>query len=112
MKDEDKEFLAEIINKSHWLFYGELDALLDPFVLKVFEHEFKDYGFEDVKMDDTFATAYWLFLSELVALRLAEYGTSPRGAWLTPDGERFKALCLEHKDALSQAEDYIYQQMH
>ena len=108
MNNEDLEFLAEVVEKAHWLFYGDLDEHFDAFVRRVFQHEFKEYGFEDVKMEPDFAVAYWLFLSELVALDLAEYGTSPRGAWLTEGGKRFKKLCLTHEDAIGQANDYIH----
>lgn len=108
MKVEDLEFLAAIIEKAHWLFYGDLDEHFDDFVRKVFKHKFREYGFEEVKMPLESAVAYWLFLSELVALDLAEYGTSPRGAWLTPEGERFKKLCMENKDAIRQAIGFIH----
>lgn len=110
MKIEDLNFLAEILNKAHWLFYGDLD--LDPFLKKVFEHELKEYGFGEIKMEPDFAIAYWLLLSELVSLNLAEYGTSPRGAWLTENGNRFKKLVLENENAIEQTDDYIYQQIH
>lgn len=107
MNNEDLEFLADILEKSHWLFYGELDVHLNDFAKKVFEREFQNYGFHDVKMTHEFATAYWLFLSELVALDLAEYGTSPRGAWLTERGERFKRLVLGNSNAISEACDFL-----
>lgn len=108
MKTEDLEFLAEILDKSHWLFYGDLDEHFTKFVKSVFSHEFREFGFEEVKMEPTFAVAYWLFLSELVALDLAEYGTSPRGAWLTDNGERFKKLVMENEDAIGEANEFIY----
>jgi len=103
MNKDDLEFLGGILDDSSWLFYGDLDEHFTTFVKKVFTHKFSEYGFEEVKMEPDFAVAYWLFLSELVRLDLAEYGTSSRGAWLTERGERFKSLIIENNDALSEA---------
>lgn len=108
MDKNDLEFLASILEKSRWLFYGDLDFYFDKFVRAVFAREFTEWGFEAESMVPDFATAYWLLLSELCALNLAEYGTSPRGAWLTEDGERFKKLCLAHEDAIAQANEYVH----
>ena len=108
MQKDDLEFLAEILERSDWLFYGDLDEHLDDFLRRVFKHDLRDWGFGEVEMTSDFAVSYWLLLSSLVALDLAEYGTSPRGAWLTESGERFKALCLAHKNAIQQANEYIY----
>lgn len=108
MKEEDLEFLEEILNKASWLFYGDLEETFDDFVKKVFQHEFSEYGFEKIKMEKEFAIAYWMFLSELCRLDLAEYGTSPRGAWLTEKGKRFKKLIMEEEETIIKATDYIY----
>lgn len=102
MKTEDLEFLTDVLNKAGWLFYGELDNILPYFLKNMFRFEFRDYGFGKVEMTDEFEAQYWLVLSELVRINLAEYGTSPRGAWLTPDGERFKKIILENPDWLEQ----------
>lgn len=109
MKEEDLVFLEEILNNASWLFYGDLDEYFDDFIRRVFEHEFREYGFEEIPMKPEFAIAYWLLLSEFCELNLAEYGTSPRGAWLTEKGERFKALCLANENAISKTQEYIYQ---
>lgn len=112
MNQEDKQFIADILNKSRWLFYGDLDEHFTLFLKKVFGHELREYGFEEVKMEHDFAVAYWLFLSELVSLNLADYGTSPRGAWLTEKGKRFKKLVIENEDAIREANDFIYESNH
>lgn len=112
MDKEDLEFLAGVLEKSRWLFYGDLDFYFDKFVRMVFGRELKEWGCEGESMEPDFATAYWLFLSELVALDLAEYGTSPRGAWLTEEGERFKNLCMKYPDAIAQANQFIYDRYH
>lgn len=109
MEQEDIDFVEELLGKASWLFYGDLDEYFDDFVKKVFSHELKDWGFGDVKMEPDFATAYWLFLSELERLNLVEYGTSPMGAWLTPDGERFKKIIMENENAISKVNEHIYE---
>lgn len=108
MNNEDLEFLSEIVEKSSWLFYGDLDEYFDEFVKKVFKHELKEYGFGDIKMEPDFAVAYWLFLSELNSLDLISYGTSPRGAWLSEKGERFKKIIMENDNPIYQANEFIY----
>lgn len=108
MSEDDVSFLAGILEQSSWLLYGNLEERFDAFVREVFQHEFKDYGFGDVAMTRDFAVAYWLFLSELVKLDLAEYGTSPRGAWLTDKGKRFRDICLGHSDALALGANRMY----
>jgi|SRR3989339_165566 len=99
MKTEDSEFIEEIIDKSSWLFYGDLDETFDKFVKKVFSKELKDWGFGGLdKESDNFKTAYWLFVSELQKLELAGYGTSPRGMWLNEKGKRFKNIIMNNKN--------------
>lgn len=108
----DAEFWDEILNNAAWLFYGDLDEHFAAFVRHVFAgmepsphvgFSFSPWGFRrDNPMVADFAVAYWLFLSELVRLDLAEYGTSPRGAWLTADGQRFKRIF----DTISECSDF------
>src|SRR3972149_6208790 len=105
MKNEDLEFLAGIVEKSRWLFYGDLDEHFDGFLRDVFRNELRDYGFETVPMTRDFAVAYWLFISEMVALDLVEYGTSPRGCWLTTEGGRVKTLGVSNEEAISEARE-------
>ena len=107
MEKEDLEFMAEIVERSHWLLYGDLEENFSTFIKKVFEHDFKEYGFGDIKMEPDFAVAYWLLISELTSLNLYEYGTSPRGGWLTEQGIRFKKIILENEDAISETEQFI-----
>ena len=108
MEKEDLEFLTEILNESAWFLYGDLDEYFDGFLRRVFAKDLRDWGFSDVELEPTFAVAYWLLISELVRLDLVEYGTSPRGAWLTEKGERFKSLVMKHDGAIAQAEDFIH----
>lgn len=107
----DDQFFFEVLNAAAWLFYGDLDEHFGDFVARVFdgleEHasgppSFGRFGFNSHEQSFTplasdFAVAYWLFLSELVRLDLAEYGTSPRGAWLTEDGKRFRRIFEEKR---------------
>jgi hypothetical protein len=106
MNEQDLQFLDGILDKAHWLFYGDLDVHFDGFLKKVFSRELREWGFDELPAE--FDLPYWLLVSELVALDLVEYGTSPRGAWLTPEGERFKKIVMENKNAIAQANEYIY----
>jgi hypothetical protein len=99
----DIEFIARILDKSDWLFYGEFECYLTEFLQKVFTKDLKEYGFDESLPND-FQVAYWSILSELVKLNLADYGTSPRGAWLTEDGERFKSIIVGTESAIHEAE--------
>lgn len=110
MEEEDLKFLAEILNQSSWLFYGDLEEHFDIFLRTVFSHELKEWGFGDVKMSPDFTVAYWLLISELNRLGLVDYGTSPRGAWLTEKGEKFKKLVMKNNDAIAQTEEFIYRE--
>lgn len=103
----DLQFLADILEKSHWLLYGDLDEYFDGFLKRVFSIELKDWGFSRVEMSPDFSVAYWLLISELNALDLVEYGTSPRGAWFTERGERFKRIILENDEAIEKAQDFL-----
>jgi hypothetical protein len=51
-------------------------------------------------------TAYWLFISLLVANDMYEYGTSPRGGWLTEKGKRLKKIVIENPDWLGYYHEY------
>lgn len=105
---EDLEWLANIIENSTLLFYGEFEDYLNSFLKEVFKYEFKDIGFGYIQKDEIFLTAYWFLLSWLCSHGLFEYGSSPRGGWLTEDGKRFKKIILENDNAISLAEDYIH----
>jgi hypothetical protein len=111
MKQEDLEFMEEILSRSYWLFYGEFEIYINKFLKDIFSKEFSDIGFDEALSND-FQVAYWSVISELDRLRLFEYGTSPRGGWLTEDGERFKKLIMENKNALTETQKYIYNQLH
>ncbi len=108
MNEEDLIFLSEIVEKSRWLLYGDLEETFDSFLKEVFQRELKEWGFGGIKMTHDFSTAYWLLLSEMNCLDLVEYGTSPRGAWLTEKGERFKKIILENAHPILEAGEYIH----
>lgn len=107
MGEDDIEWLAERLEDSSWLFYGEFEEYLNLFLKEIFSKELRDIGFDEAQRND-FQVAYWSVLSELVSLDFAEYGTSPRGAWLTPDGERFKRIVLELTDAIPRAAKFTH----
>ena len=99
---DDIIFLAKILSESSWLFYGEFEVYLNSFLKSIFQKELKDFGFDE-KLPNDFQVAYWSVLSELKKLNLVDYGTSPRGAWLTEEGERFKRVILENDNAIQEA---------
>jgi hypothetical protein len=90
----DQEFWEKVLGDAAWLFYGELQDVLPDFLEDVLEKPFDEWGF-DRDMERDFAVAYWLLISELVRLDLYEYGTSPRGGWLTDKGKRFVRIFKE-----------------
>ena len=112
MKEIELQILEKLLDRSSWLFYGDWEEEMSLFVREILKNEFREYGFEEIKLEGDKKVAYWLLLSELVRLNLAEYGTSPRGAWLTEEGKKFKEIVMEHKDWLEQVEEHIYQQNH
>ena len=101
------EWLAGKLEDSAWLFYGEFEQYLNVFIKQVLQKDFKDFGF-DQTLPNNFQVAYWSVLSELTDLDFYEYGTSPRGGWLTKDGERFKKIVLGIDDAIVKAADVTY----
>lgn len=107
MNEQDTKWLSEILEKSSWLFYGEFEVYLDAFLKTVLSKELSEFGFNE-NLPNDFQVAYWSVLSELVNLNLAEYGTSPRGAWLTEEGKRFAKIILENENALQSAQQYTY----
>ena len=44
---------------------------------------------------------FWFVVSMLVKMDMLEYGTSPRGAWLTDDGKEFRKYCLENEQPIT-----------
>jgi len=89
----NKEELKETIENSSLLFYGEIEYCLDRYLPKFFSVETPEVGFDDSHaMNDL---QYWLVVSWLTEMDMFEYGTSPRGGWLTEKGEQFKKYVLE-----------------
>ena len=109
---DDIAWLADLLEDSPLLFYGELEELLDKFLPRLFAYDFPAYGFGSVPMTDDFATAYWLFVSWACRADLLEYGTSPRGAWLTDKGKRFKQIIQDYEHPIQQACELSYRRNH
>ena len=102
------EWLAEKLEDSAWLFYGEFEGYLGQFLRQIFQKEPSDYGFDESLPND-FQVAYWSVISEMERLRWFEYGTSPRGGWLTKDGKRFKQIIMTIDDALVKVANFTYE---
>ena len=54
----------------------------------------------------------WLLINALCRVNVLEYGTSPRGAWLTPSGRRLREFMLARSDGelvdmTNQEEGYV-----
>jgi len=95
----NKKDLAKEVNNSNLLFYGELEGFLDEYIKEFFKVEVKEVGFDDNhKMNNL---QFWLVVSWLVSMDYLEYGTSPRGVWLTEEGEYFKNYCLNTETPIS-----------
>lgn len=86
------EELKEMVENSHALFYGELECHLDTYLPEFFSVDVKDVGFDDNHPMNN--ALFWFTVSWLVEMDCLEYGTSPRGAWLTDKGEEFKTYVL------------------
>lgn len=72
------------------VFYGELDDILPTamaIVLKMKDLKIFTDGSDIPPEIGMTQLEYWLVLSLLLELDCIEYGTSPRGAWLTDTGE-------------------------
>jgi hypothetical protein len=93
-----EEMLARVENTDA-LFYGELEYHLDQYLPKFFSVEVKDVGFNDKHPMNTLE--FWFVVSWLVRMDFLEYGTSPKGAWLTESGKEFKEYVLSNKEPIT-----------
>ena len=89
----------EKLQDTDCLFYGELEFHLDKYIKRFFSVEVKDVGFDENHPMNTIE--FWLVVSMLVRMDFLEYGTSPRGAWLTEEGEAFKKYCLSENQPIT-----------
>lgn len=88
-----KEKWKELLEDTDCLFYGELEYHLDSYIKKFFSVEVSEVGFDDEHTMNNLE--FWFVVSMLVRMDMLDYGTSPRGAWLTDDGKLFKEYCLK-----------------
>jgi len=87
------ETWKEKLEQTNCLFYGELEFYLDKYIKEFFSVEVQEVGFNEFHpMNDL---QFWLVVSILERMGMLEYGTSPRGAWLTKDGKEFKEYCMK-----------------
>ena len=84
------DFIEYLSNSTNLVFYGELEDLLPEAMAKVLTMKhlkiFTDGSDIPVEIGIT-QLEYWFIMSLLIQLDCIEYGTSPRGAWLTDTGE-------------------------
>lgn len=93
------EAWTEKIEETDALFYGELEHYLDEYLPKFFSVEVGDVGFN--KEHPLNNALFWFVVSWLVRMDFLEYGTSPRGAWLTDEGKLFKKYVLSTKEPIT-----------
>lgn len=94
-----KAYFKEKVEGTIVLFYGDIEPLLDEYLPKFFQVNMQDVGFDE--QHPMYDALYWFVVSWLVSMDFAEYGTSPRGAWLTEEGEQFKEYILSTKDPIT-----------
>ncbi len=99
MKKEILKKWAEKLQDTNGLFYGELEFYLDSYIKKFFSVEVRDVGFEEKHPMNNLE--FWLVVSMLVKMDMLEYGTSPRGSWLTEDGKKFREFCLTEENPIT-----------
>ena len=93
MNNTQEQKWKELLHDTDCLFYGELEHHLDEYIKKFFSVQVPEVGFE--KNHEMNNLVFWFVVSMLERMDMLEYGTSPRGAWLTEDGELFKKYCLK-----------------
>lgn len=92
MQETLQEKFREKIEDTDMLCYGDIEPHLDAYLPKFFAVEVKEVGFNDEHSMNTLE--FWFVVSWLVKMDFLEYGTSPRGAWLTREGQEFKNYVL------------------
>ena len=95
----NKEELKEMLGDSFVLFYGDIEPHLDTYLPNFFSVDIKDVGFNDNhELNDAL---FWFVVSWLESVDCIDYGTSPRGAWLTDKGEALKQWVLENESPIT-----------
>ena len=91
--------MIKILFRSNLLFYGELEELLFEKLKKVLSTRATRLFLDGTPIEGITELEYWLILSVLAEYNFIEYGTSPRGSWLTPKGikllEEINSITLE-----------------
>lgn len=89
---DSREQWREKIQDTDMLCYGDIEPHLDKYLPKFFSVEVREVGFNDEHPMNTLE--FWYTVSWLNRMDFLDYGTSPRGAWLTDEGEQFKKYIL------------------
>lgn len=96
--------------ESHYIGYGYGTGEEHTFgALKAFFHAIRDDGCYDYRVLEQACgpAVTWLLISTLARAHVIDYGTSPRGGWLTENGKALAAYVLEHSvDELVQVTDH------
>lgn len=77
--------------------YGSGEEHTIPAVKRFFELCPADKAYDYLELENGLgATVAWLLINRLAGLDILEYGSSPRFAWLTPQGKALKSFVDEH----------------
>lgn len=93
--------------------YGSGEKHTIPALKKFLENTPEKWCYNYVKLEQELTpTVAWLMINILCQKYILEYGTSPRGAWLTKKGIRLRHFILSKTDEelyelTSRDEDYI-----
>jgi len=98
-EEEIVEEFKEKIENTDMLCYGDIEPHLDTYLPKFFSVDIKDVGFDEKHPMNNLE--FWFVVSWLNRMGFIDYGTSPRGAWLTSEGETFKKYILSVKNPVT-----------
>ena len=85
------KFLIEFLEETDLLFYGELEEIF-PRLLNEMINYGDDYAKRDKIVKKIDEPLFWFMVSILNKTGIIEYGSSPRGYWLTEKGKKLKGL--------------------
>ena len=84
-------FLIEFLEETEILFYGEFEEIFPRILNEMINYEQEMSWIKD-RLDYMSRSEYWFMVSILNKTGIIEYGSSPRGYWLTEKGKKLKSL--------------------
>ena len=106
------KFLIEFLEETEILFYGEFEEIFPRILNEMINFE-PDDGMSWIRdrLDYMSRSEYWFMVSILNRTGMIEYGSSPRGYWLTEKGEKLKELfhLIDNTDKMRKYTSEYYQ---